>query len=59
MSILIFSSNSNPQALKLFGKVLLRLLVKTKQTANLLKVKKKHRKEIKNLKAFKRMYNLN
>ena len=40
MSILIFSSNSNPQALKLFGKVLLRLLVKTKQTANLLKVKK-------------------
>jgi len=47
MSILIFSSNSNPQALKLFGKVLLRLLVKTKQTANLLKVKKNIEKKSK------------
>jgi len=27
MSILLFSSNSNPQVLTLFGKVLLRLLV--------------------------------
>jgi len=52
MSILLFSSNSNPQALKLFGKVLLRLLVKTKQTANLLKVKKKTSKRNQKFKGF-------